>query len=59
MFIAKGGTLFEKEYLAKEVSGRMVQLDEISESSEPRTKTTEVVPPVIPMKELVAPALDK
>ena len=42
----------------KEASGRTVQLDEVSEPSEPRTETTEVVPPVIPMKEPVAPALD-
>ena len=40
------------------MSGRTVQLDEISESSEPRTETTEVVPPVISMKEPMAPALD-
>ena len=53
VFIAKGGTFPEKE-----VSGRTVQLDEISESSEPRTETIEVVPPVISMKEPVAPALD-
>ena len=39
VFIAKGGTFLEKEFLAKEVSGRTIQLDEISESSEPRTKT--------------------
>lgn len=40
------------------MSGTTVQLDEISESSESRTETTEVVPPVIPMKEPVTPALD-
>ena len=54
----KNGVFLEKEFLAKEVSGRTVQLDEVSEPSEPRTETMEVVPPVIPMKEPVAPALD-
>src|SRR3954471_18648632 len=31
VFIAKGGTFLEKEFLSKEVSGRTVQLDEVSE----------------------------
>ena len=33
VFVAKNGVFLEKEFLAKEVSGRTVQLDEISESS--------------------------
>ena len=33
VFFAKGGTFLKKEFLAKEVSGRTAQLDEISESS--------------------------
>ena len=33
MFVAKHGVFLEKEFLAKEVSGRTVQLDEIIESS--------------------------
>ena len=56
--LLKEELFLEKEFLAKEMSGRTVQLDGISESSEPRTEMTEVVPPVIPMKEPVAPALD-
>ena len=58
VFIAKGGTFLEKEFLSKEVSGRTVQLDEVSEPSGPRNETTEVVPAVIPMKEPEAPASD-
>ena len=33
MFVAKSGVFLEKEFFAKELSGRTVQLDEISESS--------------------------
>ena len=40
------------------MSGRTVQLDEVSEPSEPRNETMEVVPAVIPMKEPEAPASD-
>ena len=40
------------------MSGRTVQLDEVSEPSKPRIETTEVVPTIIPMKEPVAPTSD-
>jgi hypothetical protein len=33
VFVAKNRVFLEKEFLAKELSGRTVQLDEISESS--------------------------
>ena len=53
MFVAKNGVFLEKEFLAKEVSGRTVQLDEISESSATvdRTKEPEVIPRIIPTTE--------
>ena len=46
MFVAKNGHFLEKEFLAKEVSGRTVQLDEISESSATvyRAEEPEVIP---------------
>ena len=45
MFVAKNGTFLEKEFLAKEVSGRTVQLNEIGEfsSSCQSSATPEVV----------------
>ena len=60
MFVAKNGTFLEKEFLAKEVSERTVQLDEIIESSAivDRVDVPEVVPPVISMTEPEAPVLD-
>jgi hypothetical protein len=33
VFVAKSGVFLKKEFLAKEVSGRTIQFDEISESS--------------------------
>ena len=46
MFVARNGHFLEKEFLAKVVSGRTVQLDEISESSATidRAKEPEVIP---------------
>jgi hypothetical protein len=60
VFVAKNGTFLEKEFLAKEVSGRTVQLDEIVESSMTvdRIALPEVVPPVIPATEPEVPVLD-
>ncbi len=60
VFVAKNGTFLEKEFLAKEVSGRTVQLDEIIESSGivDRVETAEVVPPIISTTEPEVPACD-
>jgi len=60
VFVAKNGTFLEKEFLAKDVSGRTVQLDEIIESSGTvdGVDVPEVVPPVISMTEPEAPVLD-
>ena len=53
MFVTKNGVFLEKKFLAKEVSGRTVQLDEISESSATvdRAKEPEVIPQIIPTTE--------
>ncbi len=60
VFVAKNGTFLEKEFLAKEVSGRTVQLDEIIESSGivDRVETAEVIPPIISTTEPEVPACD-
>jgi len=60
VFVAKNGVFLEKEFLAKEVSGRTVQLDEIGESlvTANRIEVPEVVPAIIPIAEPEAPALD-
>ena len=48
VFVAKNGHFLEKEFLAKEVSGRTVQLHEIGESSKvERTNEMESVPKVV------------
>ena len=48
MFVSKNGHFLEKEFLAKEVSGRIVQLDETTESPEVnRTNKMEFVPEVV------------
>src|SRR3954464_14911974 len=51
VFVAKHGVFLEKEFLAKEVSGRTVQLDEITESSAPQGKEPKIVQESIPMTE--------
>ena len=51
VFVAKHGVFLEKEFLAKEVSGRTVQLDEIIESSAPQGKEPEIVQESVPMTE--------
>ena len=60
VFVAKNGIFLEKGFLAKEVSGRTVQLDEIGESSVAanRVDVPEVVPTITPIAEPEAPVLD-
>src|SRR3989337_2707024 len=50
VFVAKNGVFLEKEFLAKELSGRTVQLDEISESlaTVDMAKEPKVIPQIIP-----------
>jgi hypothetical protein len=48
VFVTKNGHFLEKEFLAKEISGRTVQLDEITESPEvERTNKMESVPKIV------------
>ena len=60
VFVAKNGVFLEKEFLAKEVSGRTVQLDEIGESSasDQRVETPEVIPEITTAIETEAPTCD-
>ena len=53
MFVAKHGVFLENEFLTKEVSGRTVQLNEISESSATvdMAKEPEEIPLIIPTTE--------
>ena len=53
MFVAKNEHFLKKEFLAKEVSGRTVHLDKITESrmKVSRTNKPEVVPEVVPTTE--------
>ncbi|KAK1601086.1 hypothetical protein QYE76_008365 [Lolium multiflorum] len=47
IFVAKNGTFLEKEFLTKEVTGRKVELDEITESS--LVDQSSAVPEVVPV----------
>jgi hypothetical protein len=60
VFVAKDGRFLEKEFLAKELSGRTVQLNEISESSATvdMVKEPEVIPQIIPTTEPEVVACD-
>jgi len=60
VFVARNGQFLEKEFLAKELSGRTVQLDEISESSVTvdMAKEPEEIPLIIPTTELEVVAYD-
>jgi hypothetical protein len=60
VFVAKAGHFLEKEFLAKVVSGRTVQVDEISESlaTIDRAKEPEVILQIIPTTELGVVASD-
>jgi hypothetical protein len=60
VFVAKTGVFLEREFLAKEVSGRTVQLDEISKSSATidGAKEQEVIPQIIPTTEPEVVACD-
>src|SRR4051812_29830175 len=51
VFVAKHGAFLEKEFIAKEVSGRTVKHDEIIESLAPQGKGPEIVQESIPMTE--------
>ncbi|XP_040251457.2 uncharacterized protein [Aegilops tauschii subsp. strangulata] len=60
VFVAKSGVFLEKEFLAKDLSGRTVQLDEISESSTTvdMGKEPEEIPLIIPATEPEVVAYD-
>ncbi|XP_073351822.1 uncharacterized protein [Aegilops tauschii subsp. strangulata] len=60
VFVAKSGVFLEKDFLAKELSGRTVQLDEISESSATvdMAKEPEEIPLIIPATEPEVVAYD-
>ena len=60
VFVARNGQFLEKEFLAKESSGRTVQLNEISESSATvdMAKEPEVIPLIIPTTEPKVVACD-
>ena len=49
IFVAKNGSILEKEFLSKELSGRKVELDEVIETpSEPESGTARENVPVVP-----------
>ena len=49
IFVAKNGYFLEKEFLSKEVSGRKVELDEVTVPSiELESSTSEKIVPVMP-----------
>ena len=60
VFVARNGVFLEKEFLAQEVSGRTVQLNEISESSATvdMAKEPEEIPLIIPTTEPEVVACD-
>jgi hypothetical protein len=60
VFVARNGQFLEKEFLAKEVSGRTVQLDEIIESSATvdMAEQPEEIPLIIPTTEQEVVACD-